>query len=175
MTILLALIMGTLNLSKAAAKQPAAPPAAAKEIQLLKPSEIKQFPAAVKKALEAEKCMIPSVSGAKQPSGWAKGKFADKIQTDWAVLCSDKNGKSKIKVVWGGRDFACPDSFAMSPNKSRAIHSVSHQQVIAYLKKDRKEAPKTFQQEGIADVFVEKASVVYFCSGGKWMRTTGSL
>ncbi len=119
---------------------------AAKLIKYMKPSEVKEFPKLVLTELDKEKCLIPVVPGMSVSTGWAKGKFADKDQTDWAILCSN-NGKSKIKVVWGGNNKPCPDSFNLGEDKqylqtqvngiefSRMVATSKPKEIISYLKR----------------------------------------
>lgn len=144
----------------------------AADFQYIKPADIKQFPAAVKKALEEDKCLVPSDPRSKDPVGWTKGKFADKHQTDWAVLCSIPAGKTKIKVVWGGKDFACPDSIALQPARiQRTVQAVPFKKLVDVLRKDKRNTPKQFEADGIQDSVVQKTSIVYFCNNGRWEKT----
>lgn len=141
----------------------------AADFQLVKPAEIKQLPAQVRKALEEDKCLVPSDPKAKEPIGWTKGKFADKRQTDFAVLCSAPSGKTKIKVVWGGRDFACPDSIAQQPSRiQRTVQAVPFKKLVDVLRKGKRDTPKHFEADGIQDYVVQKKALVYFCNNGRW-------
>lgn len=160
---------------------------AEKEIKFLKPDSVKEFPDKIKKALEASNCMIPTVPGAQGPTGWAKGTFADKEQTDWAVLCSDKFGKSRVEIIWGGKKSPCPNSFGSSSNKtflqvqdkntimfSRMVGSIGPRKVISYMKKVNHPLSQKFSQDGIVDSFIGKASTVHFCTAGKWQKIPGA-
>lgn len=153
---------------------------AEKEIQFLKPSQIQSLPQSIKLTLEAENCMIPVVPGSKNSSGWTKGSFANKNQTDWAVLCSNKSGESKIRVIWGGANKPCSDSLNLEPNKrylqrrdesniifSRSISSIRSNEMTKYLKQ------KTFIKDGIVDAFLDKGSTIHFCTAGKWQSEVG--
>lgn len=161
---------------------------AAKEIQYLKPSEVKQFPQTVKTALQNENCLIPVVPGAQGPTGWAKGTFAEKGQTDWAVLCSNA-GVSKVKVVWGGKNKPCPDFFGSAEDKtflqtqdtegntitfSRMVGAIGPKKVVAYLKRSGGPTPSNLSQDGIVDAFVGKASTVHLCTSGNWQEIPGA-
>jgi hypothetical protein len=153
----------------------------------LKPHNVKELPAPVQKRLEAESCLIPTVPGAQGPTGWVKGKFAKKNQTDWAVLCSNKYGKSEIKVVWGGKEKPCPDSFGLRENKtylqvqdantimfSRSVGSISPNEMVSYLKKAKAPIPSSFEQDGIVDAFIGKGSTLHFCTSGNWQEVPGA-
>lgn len=160
---------------------------AAKEIRYLKPSEVKQFPDAVKTALQSESCLIPVVQGAQGPTGWAKGTFAEKGQMDWAVLCSNA-GTSKVKVVWGGKNKPCPDSFGATEDRTflqvqdaagtvtfgRMVGTIEPRKVVAYLKRSGAPTPSNLSQDGIVDAFVGKASTVHLCTSGKWQEIPGA-
>jgi len=159
---------------------------AEKEIQYLKPSEVQSFPQEVKAKLEKENCRIPIVPGSKEPNGWAKGSFANKDQTDWAVLCSNK-GKSAIKIVWGGVSKPCPGSLNLQPNNrylqtfgegniifSRSISSIQPNEIATHFKKNNSHLPKALNQDGIVDAFIDKGSTIHFCVAGKWQNELGA-
>ncbi|MGE0633089.1 MAG: hypothetical protein AB7O96_11810, partial [Pseudobdellovibrionaceae bacterium] len=85
---------------------------------MLKPSDMKELPQEFRTALEQEGCRIPLTYNGESSSGWTKGSFAKRGQTDWAVLCSSKSGQSEVRIFWGGTQKPCPTSFASTPNKT---------------------------------------------------------
>lgn len=160
---------------------------AEKEIKFLNPGDVKEFPAEIKKTLERERCLIPTVPGNHGPTGWTKGSFAKKNQVDWAVLCSNKSGKSEVQIVWCGKSSPCSNSFGLSENRnylqvqdadkiifSRSIDSIGSAEVIKYLLKAKAPLPSSLGQDGIVDAFIGKGSTIHFCTSGSWQEVLGS-
>lgn len=161
---------------------------AEREIKFLNPSEVQEFPESVKTKLQKDNCLIPTIPGSQGPTGWARGSFAKRGQTDWAILCSNSSGKSEIKIIWGGKDKPCIESFTSSENRnylqvqdtagtitfSRMIGMLSADQVFSLLKKAKASLPSNFKHDCIVDAFVGKGSLIYFCSNGKWENVPGA-
>jgi len=115
------------------------------------------------------------------------GQFAKQGQIDWAVLCS-KDGVSMIMIFWNGSPSRV-DSLAPAPDLDY-LQEIEPGE-IGYSRKISTIAPKgiryiyaTFggggrppfalDHDGIDDYFMEKASVVHFRHGGKWIRLAGA-
>jgi len=149
---------------------------AEKEIQFINPAEATTLPQKARETLASEKCLIPKTLDG-YGSAWIKGSFAKKGQTDWAVLCSDNEGQSKIKVIWGGSQKPCPGSLSVSENKTFLqvvdTNKVAFSRVLNLKKPTRKDTSK-FQKEGISDGFAEKGSTVFFCMAGNWQSQVGA-
>jgi hypothetical protein len=121
-----------------------------------------------------------------------RGEFANKGQTDWAVLCS-KEGKSSILVFWG-KPTACASEFASSDDDgflqggrndqmvySRGIRAVSEKDLSGFADPDLGQMKPSgpvkrvaFRHQGIEDLFLGKASTVFYCIAGKWKVIGGA-
>jgi hypothetical protein len=151
----------------------------------LSPSAFPNLPAEVSTELGRRGCTIPQPYGAK---GTAKnvisGAFISAGQTDWAVLCS-RERRSVILVFRGGHSGQVDELAAQAD--SQYLQQVSGQAIgysrllaIAAPKTIRRHAapgtqlPRAIDHDGIDDRFVEKASVLWYYSGEKWMRLTAA-
>lgn len=158
---------------------------AEKQIVRLEPTMFKELPSEIVKELKALKCTVPQTYENSKPHNVINGSFAEKNQTDWAVLCS-RNGVSSIKIFWGAAA-KCPSEISESQDKnwlqgvgndkigySRAIGLVSKETILEYHKEYGGPTPPPMFHQGIDDYFVGKASVVHYCINGKWMALTGA-
>jgi hypothetical protein len=141
----------------------------------LQPSDFPDLPAELRTALEQRGCTIPqpyNAGGLKKNA--ISGPFTSAGKTDWAVLCS-REKRSAILVFRGGLSNQV-DSLAEEPD-SQYLQVVASGQKIGYsrliaiapLKVVHQHFPRG-NHAGIQDVFIEKASVVWYRSRGKWIR-----
>ncbi|MFB3923858.1 MAG: hypothetical protein ACE145_19210 [Terriglobia bacterium] len=158
---------------------------AAKEIKRLPPSAFKRLPVRYRSRLKDLGCTIPQVPSIAKHHNVVAGEFAKAGQTDWAVLCS-RMGKSSVLVFWGGAD-ECPSELAPGDDKlvlqgmsegrieySRMISPVAPKSILEYQKAYGGPKPPPLSHQGIEDAFVGKASVVYYCYQGSWVRLQGA-
>ncbi len=158
---------------------------AEKQIVRLDPIMFNELPSEIVEELKAQKCTVPQTFGNSKPHNVISGSFAEKNQKDWAVLCS-RDGVSTIKIFWGGA-VRCPSEIAESKdhgwlqgignNKigySRAIGPARKKAILEYHKAYGGPTPPPISHQGIDDYFLEKASVVHYCSNGKWIALTGA-
>jgi hypothetical protein len=144
-----------------------------------------KLPGEIVKGLKTLKCTVPQTYENRKPHNVIQGSFAEENQTDWAVLCS-KNGVSSIKIFWGGAA-KCPSVISGSHDRkwlqgigndkivySRAIGPASKETILGYHKAFGGPTPPPISHQGIDDYFVGKASVVHYCSNGKWIEFTGA-
>ena len=121
----------------------------------------------------------------KEPQQCIKGEFAKPGQTDWAVLCS-VNGVSTILVFWNGSEknpavlASVPDnSFVQFLGRgqwgySRGIEAVGKDYIMRHYEAYGGPKPPPIDHQGINDVFIEKASVVWYYYQGQWLKLTGA-
>lgn len=148
---------------------------AAEAIQRLQPSDFSDLPAELRTALEERGCTIPQPYNAGgQKKNAISGPFTSAGQTDWAVLCSHEK-RSAILVFRGGHSGQM-DSLAEEPD-SQYLQVVAGPQKIGYSRLLAVAPAKVIHQHfprgnhaGIQDVFIEKASVVWYRSRGKWTK-----
>jgi hypothetical protein len=150
----------------------------------LKPSAFRNLPSAVRTELEHRGCTIPQPSGAGQPRNAVSGSFITAGQTDWAVLCS-RDKRSTILVFRSGTSDHV-DQLAEEPdlqhlqvisrdNKigySRMLTAVNPQSLRSRAIKHS--ALKSIDHDGIEDAFIEKASLIWYWSGVKWVKVPGA-
>jgi hypothetical protein len=161
------------------------------KIRTLPPSAFPELPKTIAKRLETLGCDIPQVPGEAKPQNAVHGFFARPGQTDWAVLCS-RAGKSAILIFWG-KPTACSGELAIRDDSnylqgdagghlvySRQISSASGRKILEYAKAFSQDgtgkapANPRLDHAGIEDVFVGKASEIYYCSQGKWETLQGA-
>jgi hypothetical protein len=158
----------------------------------LAPSAFPTLPEIVKRDLEHRNCTVP------QPDPAAIGPTPDRDrlhnvihghfqrgrQTDWAVVCS-RNRVSTILVFWGGRANNVSE-LAQKPDAdflqgwgvdtivfSRTIAVASEGHIRDYFRRDEAKPP-VLEHSGIEDVFLGKASTVWYWRTGQSMHLTGA-
>lgn len=159
---------------------------AAKEIRRLPPSAFPELPKAFAAQLERLGCTIPQSAYAGRLGNVIHGSFGARGQDDWAVLCS-RNGTSVVLVYWSG-PVRCPNEFGVSEDKyflqglgegqigfsrgispARSYHVYPDDSDTASVDRD-----VALEHDGIEDAFQGKASSIFFCQNGKWVRFGGA-
>ena len=152
----------------------------------LPPAAFSQIPKNIAQYLEGRGCTVPQTYLSREPHNVISGEFARRGQTDWAVLCS-KNGESSILVFWYGSTKSVSE-VAKAPDRnylqtvsegekagfSRAIEPVGRKYILRQYKEYGGRKPPRISHQGINDVYVEKASVVRYYHGGKWLELQGA-
>lgn len=158
---------------------------AEKEIVRLEPTVFNELPSEVVEKLKAQKCTVPQTYKSNKPHNVISGSFAEENQKDWAVLCS-RNSVSVIVIFWGGAA-RCSSEIAGSLDKnwlqgignnkigfSRTIGPASKEAILEHYKEYGGPTPPPTSHQGIDDYFLGKASVVHYCSNGKWIELSGA-
>lgn len=159
---------------------------AAKAITRLSPREFPALPPTISSKLVKMGCTIPQPSYfSKNKSNVIVGSFAQRGQKDFAVLCS-RNGKSHVQVFWGGSQ-RCKSQLALDNDRgylqtldadtigySRAIGVASQKAIASYRTSYGGPKPADTKHSGIEDIFIEKASTVFYCANGKWSELAGA-
>jgi hypothetical protein len=141
----------------------------------LQPGAFRDLPAELRTELEHRGCTIPQPYNAGgRKKNVITGPFTSAGQTDWAVLCSHEK-RSAILVFRGGHSGQV-DSLAEEPD-SQYLQAVAGGQKIGYSRLLAVAPVKVIRQHfpqgdhaGIQDTFMEKASVLWYRSGGKWKK-----
>jgi hypothetical protein len=161
-------------------------PSSQAHIVKLRPSELPGVPVVIAQQLEQRDCLIPVMNFEPRSDRNAiKGEFAVVGQQDWAALCS-RNGHISIVVVWGGKH-TCPSELHLTTEEaylqsgsdqkmrfSRLITRVKSGNLRTYLQSNGETPKFAIKHDGIADVFVGKASEIYYCDANKWERFLGA-
>ncbi|HKT51080.1 MAG TPA: hypothetical protein VJV96_12310 [Candidatus Angelobacter sp.] len=140
----------------------------------LKPDAFPNLPDHVRVALAQRGCTIPQP----YPAGAEKknvlsGHFVSSGTADWAVLCSHRR-RSSILIFRGHS--ARVDSIGDEPD-SQYLQVVDEGRKIGYSRlltvATAKQVRKHFahaNHDAILDSFTGKASLLWYSSGGKWMK-----
>jgi hypothetical protein len=150
----------------------------------LAPNAIADLPLALRSALEERGCTIPQpYNSGGQKKNVITGEFTSAGQTDWAVLCS-RQKRSAILLFRGGR-FDQVDSLAEEPD-AQYLQVVDNGREIGYsrlitvatpamMRRHVSKGPlRAADHDGIEDMFLGKASVVWYRSGGTWVQVPWS-
>lgn len=150
----------------------------------LRPEAFSDLPPKVRAELEHRGCTIPQAyNAAGHKQNVIQGEFTAAGQTDWSVLCSHEKHSSILVFRDGQPDQL--DSFAEEPD-SQYLQVVGSGSEIGYSRLVsvvtpsvmRRRSPKgrlrAADHDGIENIFLGKASVVWYQSGGRWIQTAWS-
>jgi hypothetical protein len=151
----------------------------------LSPRDFPDLPSDVRSTLEDRGCTIPQPYDARgQKKNVIKGRFTSAGQRDWAALCSS-GGRSVILVFNGGHSDQVeeiaeePDLQYLQVVDSGKI-GYSRELTVALPKTIRRyaasgaQAVRSVDHDGIENTFLDKGSVVWYRSGGKWAKISGT-
>ena len=152
----------------------------------LKPAVFAGLPPHVRQELERRGCVVPQSYPDRVPHNVVRGRFTSVAQTDIAVLCS-RQRVSAILVFRGGTTDAVselgerPDSDFLQVVAAGGVVGFSRAVGIAdpkYIQEHHRRyggpTPPRLDHDGINDIFVGKASVVWYWSGGTWLQLQGA-
>jgi len=150
------------------------------QVQRLQPSAFSELPQNIKAELESRGCTIPQVKEygtIRPPHNVIQGEFSKKGQLDWAVLCS-KNRSSSILIFWNGLSKTYSEMAKGQDKDSLQIingDQIGFSRLIGVAGKDfiKTQLPIPIDHDGINDEFVNKGSVVYYYSDGRWLSVIG--
>jgi hypothetical protein len=157
------------------------------EIVRLAPSAFSALSPTVRRDLERRGCRIPQSFARRDPHNVVRGRFTRAGQMDIAVLCST-GITSTILVFRGGTTSEVVELASQSDETflqtiaadgrlgySRALavanstHIRQHHAECGGL-----EPPTRIDHDGLEDIFVEKASVIWYWYRGRWLMLQGS-
>ena len=154
-----------------------------KETKRLSPSEFHDLPAAIQSDLIERNCTIPQAGSNPRPHNVISGHFQVPGRKDWAVLCSIDR-MSRILMYKGGDVrslYEKPDS--ASPDRdwvqggigfSRSIGAADSKTITRYnLEFAGPELPP-IDHQGLAEMYVGKASTIYYWHDGSWLELQGA-
>lgn len=158
---------------------------AERKIKRLPPSVFQGLPTRIQKQLEDRGCTIPQADFSAKLHNVIQGEFARKRQKDWAVLCS-REGRSSILVFWE-KPSSCPTEIGEAEDKnflqgwsggrivySRMLDSATADYIREHYERYGGTKPPQLDHQGIDDAFMGKASIVWYCHKGEWLRLTGA-
>jgi hypothetical protein len=152
----------------------------------LKPAAFVDLSPQIRQSLERRGCVVPQSYSSTTPHNVIRGRFTSRIELDIAVLCS-RNGVSSILVFRGGSAATVtelaerPDADflqVVSPGGlvgySRALATADTDYIRAHQRRQEGSTVPLPDHDGINDIFVEKASVVWYWSGERWLQLPGA-
>jgi hypothetical protein len=152
----------------------------------LKPSAFPELPVTVRRYLERRGCEIPQAFSDKAPHNVVRGRFTSASQSDIAVLCS--TGRVSTVLVFRGGNTSAVAELAQRPDEiflqvvdaggvvgySRALGVASPSYIREHHAAYGGPTPPPMDHDGINDIFVEKASVVWYWYRGRWLQLQGA-
>lgn len=152
----------------------------------LKPAVFEGLPLQVRQELERRGCVVPQSYSDRFPHNVIRGRFTSDAQVDIAVLCS-RQRVSAILVFRGGTTDAVSE-LAKRPDAdflqvvaaggvvgfSRAVGIADPKYIQEHHQRYGGPTPPRLDHDGINDIFVEKGSVVWYWSAGKWLQLQGA-
>ena len=132
------------------------------QITRLSPAVFPELPANLVQELQRRGCTVPQETYSKGRNNVIKGEFAKPGQADWAVLCSVK-GISTILVFWNGSE---SNPASLVPVEDKFFAQSYGRGQFGYVR-------GIIDHQGVGDVFIEKASVVWYFYQGQWLKLTG--
>ena len=149
----------------------------------LAPEEFTEVPRSLQRELRRRGCSIPQpyTNGGRQ--NVISGEFTRIGQIDWAVLCS-RERQSSILVFRAGdpqqAEELAPRADANFLQRTDAIHiGFSRALAVAstdYIRQHARSGDETrvITHAGINDIFVDKASVVWYWDQRQWLQLSGA-
>ncbi len=152
----------------------------------LKPAAFSELSAEVRQDIERRGCVVPQTFSTKAPHNVVRGRFTSAAQVDIAVLCS-KERLSSILVFRAGSTAAVAE-LAKRPDAnflqvvasggvvgfSRALRVANSKYIQEHYERYGGPKPPPLDHDGINDIFIEKASVVWYWYGGRWLQLQGA-
>lgn len=137
-------------------------------VSYIEPSSIKVLSSEVISDLESKNCKIPIPKEFKF-GGFIVGEFAATKQIDLAVICVSNLNK-QILLYWGGV-VTCPSTI---PSMGQYISLATERVVYNYVQSEGGSENLKMSHSGIDDVYLGKASVVWYCENNQWKKPGGA-
>ena len=151
----------------------------------LAPSAFADLPGAVRRDLEQRGCTIPQSYPDSAAHNVVRGTFTSGAQSDIAVLCL-RDSTSSILVYRAATADSVIELAPMPHSRmeltsagdvftfSRAVGVADSTFIRTRFERYGGPKPPMLDHEGINDIFVGKASVVWYWHGGRWLQLQGS-
>jgi hypothetical protein len=147
------------------------------------PDAYSSAPTTVRAALKKEHCELPETQHWDQTRlNIVSGHFGDRVQTDWAAMCINSDGSTRVLVFWG-KSAPCPAEIhhgwalkgRFPPGEAGSLYLLAApaKQILAYRKFFGDAKGNSVTHEGV-EVGGEEASIIYYCCRGQWVELTGN-
>ena len=153
----------------------------------LQPNVFSDLPASIRTELEQRGCSIPQSFPDSTPHNVVRGRFTSPDEVDVAVLCARDSTLTILVFRKASTDSVV--ELASQPHldermagdtagtfwHSRAIGSVDSSYImIRFEAYGGPKPPPVLDHEGINDIYVGKASVVWYWYRGRWLQLQGA-
>ena len=153
----------------------------------LQPGAFSDLPSSIRSDLGQRGCTVPQSYPDSTPHNVVRGRFTSPDQEDIAVLCA--RDSTLTILVFRGASTDSVVELASQPHldermagdtastfwHSRAIGSVDSSYIMTRFEAyGGPKPPSVLDHEGINDIFVGKASVVWYWYGGRWLQLQGA-
>ena len=151
----------------------------------LLPGAFDDLSSSVQEELKRRGCTIPQVYPGVERGNIVRGRFTAPDQIDTAVLCSRERVSSIL--IFQGESTTVIAELASAPDRnylqgvgggvigfSRALGVANSQYIQEHYETFGGLEPPPLDHDGVNDVFIEKASVVWYWYEGQWLQLTGA-
>lgn len=158
-------------------------------VRRLPPDSFPDLPTEIRRDLSGRGCRIPQSYLGDARQNVVHANLMSRASNDWAVLCSI-GGVSRVLVYAGAGSTQAPDSIAIAPDinylqlgvpghptqigYSRHLELAPVRRVARRLPDISGASGAVADHSGLEDVFLDKASEVWFYWRGRWRSTAGS-
>jgi len=176
------LVFGIVALSPAAAFAQDEWDAALQSVVRLEVSAFPELPAGVVASLQAQGCAVPQTYSAAERQNVISGQFGADTRTQWAVLCTVADTSAILVLGETGEELG---ALQRSPDRqwlqgigggrigySRLLRTAGRDEILRRTANLAGRVP-AIERDGIEEIFIEKASVVWYWDGGVWMSLPG--
>jgi hypothetical protein len=147
------------------------------QITSLGPDAFPEIPSAVRSALQRRGCRVPQPFASRVPRGVIRGSFYRPGVVDVAILCMQRD--VSVILIFRGANANAVEEFQSRPNAnymqtidgagrigfSRAIAVASPAVIRRQHARYGGPLPKQLDHDGIDDLYVEKASTIWYWQG----------
>ena len=151
----------------------------------LLPDAFDDLPSSVREELKRRGCTIPQVYSGVERSNIVRGRFTAPDQIDIAVMCSRDHVSSIL--IFQEESTTMVKELASAPDLnylqgigggvigfSRALGVAGPRYIQEHYEAYGGPEPPPLNHDGVNDVFVGKASVVWYWYEGQWLQLTGA-
>jgi hypothetical protein len=140
-------------------------------------------PAAIRAALRKQHCQLPETQHWEGTQlNIVQGHFGDATQSDWAAICIEPDGATRVLVFWD-KSTPCPAEIRhgwalkshFPPGEAGSLYLLKAlpSQITAYRKFFGDSHTNAVTHDGV-EVGGDEASIIYYCNHGDWLELQGN-
>ena len=141
------------------------------------------IPSTIREELKTRHCELPETQHWDQIRlNIVEGQFATDGQKDWAAICIAPDGTIRALIFWAKAEPCSSEITTGWPMKSHFppgsagslyLLRADRKQIVSYRKFFGDKSKNLVVHDGV-EVGGEEASMIYYCSQGKWVELTGN-